>query len=197
MNPAIRIKKEIDDIRRDTSSGVTIEQDAGDAMHLTGTIHGPPGTPYARGVFTVDIRIPGDYPFSPPKMKFTTRLWHPNVSSQTGAICLDILKDQWSPALTMKTALLSLQALMCAAEPKDPQDAVVAKMYIEDKEQFKAVAAFWTESYASDRGPDFVAHPAVGRLLDMGFEEAAVREALCQSKLNEDQAVESLLAAMG
>jgi len=197
MNPALRIKKEIDDIRRDTSSGVTIDQDASDAMHLTGTIHGPKDTPYAGGVYTVDIKIPADYPFSPPKMKFTTRLWHPNVSSVTGAICLDILKDQWSPALTMKTALMSLQALMCAAEPNDPQDAEVAKMYKEDHSRFKAVAAFWAECYATARGPDFPQHPAVRRLLDMGFEEAAVRDALCQSKLNEDQAVEALLASMG
>jgi ubiquitin-conjugating enzyme (huntingtin interacting protein 2) len=52
---------------------------------------------------------------------------HPNISSQSGAICLDILKDQWSPALTLKTALLSVQALLSAPEPDDPQDAVVAQ----------------------------------------------------------------------
>jgi ubiquitin-conjugating enzyme (huntingtin interacting protein 2) len=53
---------------------------------------------------------------------------------------LDILKDQWSPALTMKTALLSLQALMCSPEPNDPQDAEVANMYLSDKEQFTSMA---------------------------------------------------------
>ncbi len=87
----------------------------------------------------MDIVVPNEYPFAPPKMKFITKgavvslcinvtvnivaVWHPNVSSQTGAICLDILKDQWSPALTMKTALLSLQALLCSPEPSDPQVA--------------------------------------------------------------------------
>lgn len=55
---------------------------------------------------------------------------HPNISSQSGAICLDILKDQWSPALTLKTALVSIQALLSAPEPKDPQDAVVAEQVI-------------------------------------------------------------------
>jgi ubiquitin-conjugating enzyme (huntingtin interacting protein 2) len=67
-------------------------------------------------------------------MKFDTRIWHPNISSQTGAICLDILKNEWSPALSIRTALLSLQALLCSPEPgilpfiipDDPQDAVVA-----------------------------------------------------------------------
>ena len=51
----------------------------------------------------------------------TVQVWHPNVSSANGAICLDILKDQWSPALTLKTALLSLQALLSSPEPADPQ----------------------------------------------------------------------------
>jgi len=86
-------------------------------------------TPYEGGIFHVDIVIPPDYPFKPPKMKFDTKIWHPNISSQTGAICLDILKNEWTPALTIRTALISLQALLCAAEPDDPQDAEVARQY--------------------------------------------------------------------
>ena len=62
-----------------------------------------------------------------------SQVWHPNISSATGAICLDILKDQWSPALTLKTVMLSVQALLSSPEPGDPQDAVVAKQYLSDQ----------------------------------------------------------------
>eukprot|EP00494_Astrolonche_serrata_P012608 UN12712 len=64
----------------------------GDYSHWIGTIKGPDDTAYAGGIFNVDINIPSQYPFAPPKMKFITKVWHPNVSTQTGAICLDILK---------------------------------------------------------------------------------------------------------
>merc|ERR1711953_1390758 len=95
-----------------------------------------------------DIQIPADYPYNPPKMKFDTKIWHPNISSQTGAICLDILGKEWSPALTIRTALLSIQALLSAPEPTDPQDAQVADMYKSNMELFTQTAKYWTESFA-------------------------------------------------
>ncbi|CAB4035966.1 ubiquitin-conjugating enzyme E2-22 kDa, partial [Paramuricea clavata] len=76
---------------------------------LRGELAGPPDTPYEGGRYVVDISVPETYPFNPPKVKFLTRIWHPNISSVTGAICLDVLKDQWAAAMTLRTVLLSIQ----------------------------------------------------------------------------------------
>jgi ubiquitin-conjugating enzyme (huntingtin interacting protein 2) len=105
-------------------------------------------------VFQVDIQIPKNYPFEPPKMKFDTKVWHPNISSVTGAICLDILKNEWSPALTLRTALLSLQALLSCPAADDPQDAQVASQYKKDFKQYEKTAAYWTEMYAKPKAAD-------------------------------------------
>lgn len=81
-------------------------------------------------------------------MKFLTKVYHPNVSSASGAICLDILKDAWSPVLTLKSTLISLQSLLCSPEPNDPQDAEVAKHYTTSKRSFEETARYWTQVYA-------------------------------------------------
>ena len=88
-----------------------------DFRHWKAVIGGPHDSVYEGGQFQIDIKIPEKYPYVPPKMQFDTKIWHPNMSSQTGAICLDILKDEWSPALSIRTALLSIQALMWTPEP--------------------------------------------------------------------------------
>lgn len=86
-------------------------------------------------------------------MKFITKVYHPNVSSASGAICLDILKDAWSPVLTLKSTLISLQSLLCSPEPNDPQDAEVAKHYTTSKGSFDDTATYWTQIYAGGPGP--------------------------------------------
>lgn len=151
MSRVKRIGKELEECRQDTKSGVSLELvSESDLTHLTGYFKGPPGTPYEAGVFKVDINIPNEYPFKPPVMKFLTKIYHPNISSVTGAICLDILKDAWTPILTLKLSLISLQSLLQLPEPSDPQDAEVAKHYISNKAGFEETAAYWTKLYASD-----------------------------------------------
>ena len=141
MGDFSRVRKELVELTKVDGSGVSAALvSEGDMSHLTGTLTGPADTPYEGGTWRVDIVLPRNYPFEAPKMRFTTLLWHPNVSSQTGAICLDILKDAWSPALTVKTALLSLQALMCAPEPNEPQDAQVAAQFKNDRAAWERTA---------------------------------------------------------
>ncbi|XP_011830164.1 PREDICTED: ubiquitin-conjugating enzyme E2 E1 isoform X4 [Mandrillus leucophaeus] len=80
------------------------------------TILGPPGSVYEGGVFFLDITFTPEYPFKPPKVTFRTRIYHCNINSQ-GVICLDILKDNWSPALTISKVLLSICSLLTDCNP--------------------------------------------------------------------------------
>ncbi|KAK8117021.1 uncharacterized protein PG998_005302 [Apiospora kogelbergensis] len=153
-----RIAKELADIKGDASSKITAEaaESTADLTHLKASIPGPPGTPYEGGSFIVDVRIPTEYPFRPPVMKFDTKVWHPNISSQTGAICLDTLSTAWSPVLTIKSSLLSLQSLLESPEPKDPQDAEVARMVMADPDGFNSKAHEWAVSHAgAPQNPNF------------------------------------------
>mmetsp|Transcript_14834 Transcript_14834/g.30053 ORF Transcript_14834/g.30053 Transcript_14834/m.30053 type:complete len:196 (+) Transcript_14834:68-655(+) len=188
-----RIKKELRDCQKDKeTSGLEVRVlDEANLMHWKGTLKGPTGTPYEGGIFKIDIQLPADYPFVPPKMKYETKIWHPNISSETGAICLDILKNEWSPALTIRTALISLQALMSAPEPDDPQDAVVAKQYKSNKAEFEATAKYWTETYASPaKGVD----ESVKQLMEMGFDQEQSAAALAQCNGDVNEAMEKLLS---
>ena len=191
-----RIGKELAEVAKDSKSGIVVKPVEG-VHHLEGTLQGPDSTPYDGGTFKIDIVIPEGYPFEPPKMKFITKIWHPNVSSQTGAICLDILKDQCSPALTIKTALLSVQALLCSPEASDPQDAEVAEMYKSNMNEFLQTARFWTEMYAQVKSEGSSAwDAAVARVCGMGFDEAAVRGALEKCNWDENAAVDSLVGGL-
>ncbi|KAI5423861.1 E2 SUMO-conjugating protein ubc9, variant 2 [Lathyrus oleraceus] len=105
-----RILKELKDLQKDPPTSCSAGPVAEDMFHWQATIMGPPDSPYAGGVFLVTIHFPPDYPFKPPKVAFRTKVFHPNINSN-GSICLDILKEQWSPALTISKVLPLLNSL--------------------------------------------------------------------------------------
>ena len=188
-----RITKEYQDLQKNTKENtVVVKMVKDDIRHWKGKIKGPIDTCYAGGVFEIDIVIPNDYPFKPPKMKFDTKIWHPNISSVTGAICLDILKNEWTPALTIRTALISLQALMCEPVPNDPQDAVVAKQYMSDINAFNAKAKEWVKEYAN---PERTLMKKINEIKEMGFTEDQAKNALKEFNDNVEEAVNFLLSS--
>jgi ubiquitin-conjugating enzyme E2 D/E len=97
------------------------------------------GTPYAGGVFFLQVTFPPDYPFKPPKVKFTTKIYHCNINNE-GGICLDILKENWTPSLTIGKVLLSISSLLSDANPDNPLMPEIAELYKKDRKSHDAKA---------------------------------------------------------
>ncbi|CAG2100768.1 unnamed protein product [Medioppia subpectinata] len=143
-----RIHKELTELQRDPPPGCTAGPVGTDYFEWTGTIEGPPGTPYEGGLFNVNIRFPQNYPFSAPRISFTTQVYHPNIS-ETGAICLDTLTKNWSASLSIGKVLMSVQQLLADPNPNDPLDSMSARQYRSNRERFNRTARQYTQQYAS------------------------------------------------
>ena len=143
-----RIKKEMNELRNDpplnTTAGPISENDL---FNWKAVIIGPDKSPYAGGIFNLNIHFPNDYPFKAPRLQFTTKIYHPNINAG-GGICLDILKDQWSPALTISKVLLSICSLLDDPNPDDPLTPSIADQYKTDRDAYNAAAREWTILYA-------------------------------------------------
>jgi ubiquitin-conjugating enzyme E2 D/E len=143
-----RINKELKILQNEANENVSAGPSGDNLFEWDGMIIGPTKTPYEGGMFRLKIYFPVDYPFKSPKVIFTTKIYHPNINSG-GIICLDILKTQWSPALTISKVLLSICSLLNDPNPNDPLEPTIAKQYVEDKAKYEEVARQWTLKYAS------------------------------------------------
>ncbi|KAG6470090.1 hypothetical protein ZIOFF_071144 [Zingiber officinale] len=155
-----RLQKELKDLEKDPPLSCSAGPVGEDMFHWQATIMGPADSPFAGGVFLVNIHFPPDYPFRPPKMSFLTKVYHPNINSN-GSICLDILKEQWSPALTISKlcklignketcnllVLLSMCSLLTDPNPDDPLVPEIAQIYKNDRVKYETTARSWTQKH--------------------------------------------------
>jgi ubiquitin-conjugating enzyme E2 D/E len=143
-----RIAKELTDLRKDPPANCSAgPKDESDMYIWSGVIFGPSDSPYAGGTFNLTIQFPVDYPFKPPRLMFTTKVYHPNINKD-GFICLDILKTNWSPALTISKVLLSVLSMFTDPNPDDPLVPDIANQYKNDRPEYERVAREWTQLYA-------------------------------------------------
>ncbi|ODO05255.1 ubiquitin-conjugating enzyme E2 D/E [Cryptococcus wingfieldii CBS 7118] len=109
---------------------------------------GPPGSPYEKGRFNVNVDFSKDFPFKPPVIKFQTRVYHPNIDDD-GSICIGLLKtEQWKPATRMEIVLSSVYNLLNEPNPDDPLSASIAEQYRTDRPAFNKKAQEYVQKYA-------------------------------------------------
>jgi len=147
MSTLQRITKELKEIQNDPPANCSAGPEGEDMYEWQASIMGPKDSPYSGGVFWLKIHFPKDYPFKPPKVMFLTRIYHPNISS-SGAICIDILKDNWSPALTISKVLLCICSLLDDPNPDDPLVPDIAELFNNDREAYNTKAKVMTLQYA-------------------------------------------------
>jgi ubiquitin-conjugating enzyme E2 N len=142
-----RIIKETERLTAEAPPGISADVHEDNLRYFDVVIAGPAESAYEGGLFQLELFLPEEYPMVPPKVRFLTKIYHPNID-KLGRICLDILKDKWSPALQIRTVLLSIQALLSSPNPDDPLDNDVAKNWKENETQAIQTAQSWTVEYA-------------------------------------------------
>lgn len=142
-----RIERELLELKRDPPLSCSAGPEGSDMFKWEGVIFGPDDSPFVGGVFKLTIQFPADYPFRPPHIQFKTPIYHPNIN-RSGMICMDILKGNWSPALTIGKVLLSICSLLTDANPDDPFMPDIAKQYKTNRAAYEEEARRWTMTYA-------------------------------------------------
>uniref|UniRef100_A0A0M3HW76 E2 ubiquitin-conjugating enzyme n=2 Tax=Ascaris TaxID=6251 RepID=A0A0M3HW76_ASCLU len=144
---ARRLIRELEDLERNAIEGCWARPKGDDLFEWVAVIEGPEDTVYRGGTFFLELYIPKDYPFHPPTVTFLTQIYHCNISR--GVVCIDVLRQGWTPAMTISVILQSIVSLLYVCNPVEPLVSSIAEQYLTNREKFERVARVWTARYAS------------------------------------------------
>ncbi|KAG7164690.1 ubiquitin-conjugating enzyme E2 T-like [Homarus americanus] len=148
-----RLTRECQQLRESPPAGVSCWPEGDNLDVFTAEIVGDEDSVYSGGMFRLEVEVPERYPFLPPKIRFLTKIYHPNIDS-AGRICLDILKlppsGSWRPAHNLASVLSSIRLLMSDPNPNDPLMTEIAEEYQLQKSQYESTARDWTVKYAKN-----------------------------------------------
>merc|ERR1712137_323481 len=156
MGMAARLMMELAALQRESDHDEIVLYPANDSdiQSWVGFIRGPTDTPFSNGTFELSIDVPSNYPLQPPKIKFVTKVFHPNVHFKTGEICIDVLKDAWSAVYTLQSTLRSLIALLSLPAADSPLNCDAGNLLRSgDERGFNSVARMYTLLHASTPFP--------------------------------------------
>mmetsp|Transcript_11830 Transcript_11830/g.15461 ORF Transcript_11830/g.15461 Transcript_11830/m.15461 type:complete len:276 (-) Transcript_11830:253-1080(-) len=186
---ANRLGKEFNMLSADPPPGVCVWALNDDLTSLQAQVEGPPDTPYEQGTFLLEINVPSRYPFEPPKVRFITPIYHPNIDSG-GRICLDTLKMQpngsWVPSINLSTLLTTIRVLMGQPNPDDGLMPEITDLYRKDRNKFEAKARESTEKHAMNQS---VKPAAESRMTNHNSNTEEVKSSECDQQQNRDEKV--------
>jgi len=127
---------------------MTVEEQDDNLFIWKCSIKASTDSPYKGGIFHFKLTLPDNFPFKPPTVTFTTKIYHPGINEE-GSICVSVLRDQWKPAISLSTVLSIIQEKVNNPSPDDPYEPEIAAQLKDDKPKFLAVAKEWTKKHAS------------------------------------------------
>nr|XP_044989921.1 ubiquitin-conjugating enzyme E2 S [Jaculus jaculus] len=138
------VYKEVSTLTADPPDGIKVFPNEEDLTDLQVTIEGPEGTPYAGGLFRMKLLLGKDFPASPPKGYFLTKIFHPNVGAN-GEICVNVLKRDWTAELGIRHVLLTIKCLLIHPNPESALNEEAGRLLLENYEEYAARARLLTE----------------------------------------------------
>ncbi|CAO2600245.1 Ubiquitin-conjugating enzyme E2 S [Lemmus lemmus] len=190
------VYKEVTTLTADPPDGIKVFPNEEDLTDLQVTIEGPEGTPYAGGLFRMKLLLGKDFPASPPKGYFLTKIFHPNVGTN-GEICVNVLKRDWTAELGIRHVLLTIKCLMIHPNPESALNEEARRLLLENYEEYAARARLVTEIHGGAGGT------SSGRVLGgaegpMAKKHAGERDKklAAKKKLNKKRALRRLLWAL-
>ncbi|PRQ45766.1 putative aminoacyltransferase, E1 ubiquitin-activating enzyme [Rosa chinensis] len=145
-----QLAKELKSLDESPPEGIKVCVNDDDFSIIFADIEGPAGTPYENGVFRMKLLLSHDFPHSPPKGYFLTRIFHPNIANN-GEICVNTLKKDWNPSLGLRHVLIVVRCLLIEPFPESALNEQAGKMLLENYEEYARHARLYTGIHAKPK----------------------------------------------